>query len=80
MNIDLIKAGIILHDIAKPEEMNAQLGIVTEYSNQGNLIGHISMASNWIVEAAIRCNISLDSNKVIGLQHLVLSHHNLGEW
>ncbi|HIW32888.1 MAG TPA: HD domain-containing protein [Candidatus Paenibacillus intestinavium] len=80
LNIDLIKAGIILHDIAKPEEMNAQLGIVTEYSNQGNLIGHISMASNWIVEAAIRCNISLDSNKVISLQHLVLSHHNLGEW
>jgi len=60
--------------------MNAQLGIVTEYSNEGKLIGHISMASNWIVEAAIRCNISLDSQKVISLQHLVLSHHNLGEW
>lgn len=80
LNVDLIKAGIILHDIAKPEEMNAQLGIVTEYSNEGKLIGHISMASNWIVEAAIRCNISLDSQKVISLQHLVLSHHNLGEW
>lgn len=80
LNGDLIKAGVILHDIAKPEEMNAQLGIVTEYSNEGKLIGHISMASNWIVEAAIRCNISLDSPKIISLQHLVLSHHNLGEW
>lgn len=80
LNPDLIKAGIILHDIAKTEEMTAQLGIVSEYSIQGKLIGHISMASNWITEAAIRLEINLDSSKVLGLQHLVLSHHNLGEW
>lgn len=80
LNADFIKAGIILHDIAKPEEMVSQLGIVSEYSVQGKLIGHISMASNWITEAAIRLNIDLNSNKVLGLQHLVLSHHNLGEW
>lgn len=80
LNPDLIKAGIILHDIAKTEEMTAQLGIVSEYSIQGKLIGHISMASNWITEAAIRLEINLESSKVLGLQHLVLSHHNLGEW
>lgn len=80
LNSDLIKAGIILHDIAKPEEMTAQLGIVTEYSVQGKLIGHIAMASNWITEAAIECGIALDSERVLSLQHLVLSHHNLGEW
>lgn len=80
LNPDLLKAGIILHDIAKPEEMVAQLGIVSEYSTPGKLLGHISMASNWITEAAIRLEIDLDSPKVMGLQHLVLSHHNLGEW
>ncbi|MFC7680926.1 3'-5' exoribonuclease YhaM family protein [Paenibacillus sp. GCM10028914] len=80
LNPDLIKAGIILHDIAKPEEMIAQMGIVTDYSNQGKLIGHIALASNWIVEAAIQNDISLESEVVLGLQHLVLSHHNLGEW
>lgn len=80
LNADLLKAGIILHDIAKPEEMISQLGIVSDYSNQGKLIGHISMASNWITEAAIRSDIDLNSEKVLGLQHLVLSHHNLGEW
>ncbi|UNK17197.1 HD domain-containing protein [Paenibacillus sp. N3/727] len=80
LNPDLLKAGIILHDIAKPEEMIAQMGIVTEYSNQGRLLGHIVMASNWIVEAAVTFNIPLDSEMVLGLQHLVLSHHNLGEW
>ncbi|CAM3670083.1 MULTISPECIES: 3'-5' exoribonuclease YhaM family protein [Paenibacillus] len=77
---DFIKAGIILHDIAKPEEMIAQMGIVTDYSNQGKLIGHIVLASNWIVEAAVAHHIPLESEVVLGLQHLVLSHHNLGEW
>lgn len=80
LNPDLMKAGIILHDIAKPEEMISQLGIVSDYSIQGKLIGHISMASSWITEAAIRSGIDLESAKVMGLQHLVLSHHNLGEW
>ncbi|WP_138495742.1 3'-5' exoribonuclease YhaM family protein [Paenibacillus pinistramenti] len=80
LNPDFIKSGIILHDIAKPEEMIAQLGIVSDYSVKGKLVGHISMASNWITEAAVRLDIDLDSEKVIALQHLVLSHHNLGEW
>ncbi|WP_409342818.1 3'-5' exoribonuclease YhaM family protein [Paenibacillus sp. MBLB4367] len=80
LNADMVKAGIILHDIAKPEEMISQLGIVADYSVQGKLIGHIAMASNWITEAAIRSGIDLESPKVLGLQHLVLSHHNLGEW
>lgn len=80
LNPNLLKAGIILHDIAKPEEMVAQLGIVSDYSVQGKLIGHISMASNWITEAAILSGIDLQSERVLGLQHMVLSHHNLGEW
>ncbi|WP_150273082.1 3'-5' exoribonuclease YhaM family protein [Paenibacillus tepidiphilus] len=80
LNPDLMKAGIILHDIAKPEEMISEFGIVSDYSVQGKLIGHISLAANWITEAAIRCGIPLESEKVLNLQHLVLSHHNLGEW
>lgn len=80
LNADLIKAGIILHDIAKPEEMTAQLGIVSDYSVRGKLIGHIALASSWIVEAAIHHGIPLDSEPVLALQHVVLAHHNLGEW
>lgn len=80
LNSDLLKAGIILHDIAKPVEMVSEYGMVLDYSNQGKLIGHISMASNWITEAAIRLGVGVESNVVLALQHLVLSHHNLGEW
>ncbi|QHW30560.1 HD domain-containing protein [Paenibacillus rhizovicinus] len=80
LNADLVKAGIILHDIAKPEEMVSELGIVSDYSNTGKLIGHISLASLWIAEAAFHAGIAVDSERVMALQHLVLSHHNLGEW
>ncbi len=80
LNSDLVKAGIILHDIAKPVEMVSEYGMVLDYSNQGKLIGHISMASNWITEAALKLGVDLESNIVLALQHLVLSHHNLGEW
>lgn len=54
--------------------------MVLDYSNQGKLIGHISMASNWITEAALKLGVDPESNVVLALQHLVLSHHNLGEW
>lgn len=80
LNSDLIKAGIILHDIGKPVEMISEYGMVLDYSNQGKLIGHVSMAANWITEAAIKRGIDLESNVIMALQHLVLSHHNLGEW
>ncbi|MBM7565491.1 3'-5' exoribonuclease YhaM family protein [Paenibacillus sacheonensis] len=80
LNADLVKAGIILHDIAKPEEMISELGIVSDYSNAGKLIGHIALASLWIAEAAQQSGIAADSERVLALQHLVLSHHNLGEW
>jgi 3'-5' exoribonuclease len=80
LNADLIRAGIILHDIAKTEELIADLGIVKEYSLMGRLIGHISIAMNWVAEAAIRLELDINHEKVIILQHLILSHHNLGEW
>lgn len=80
LNPDLIRAGIILHDIAKTEEMIAELGVVKEYSLTGRLIGHISIAANWVVQAAFDLGPGIDNEKVVLLQHLILSHHNLGEW
>ncbi|MEK0317757.1 3'-5' exoribonuclease YhaM family protein [Cohnella sp. 56] len=80
LNANLLRAGILLHDIAKTEELTASLGIVSEYSLQGKLIGHIAMASQWVTEAALQLGIRTDSPKVVALQHLILSHHNLGEW
>lgn len=80
LHADLLRAGIVLHDIAKTEELTASLGIVSEYSMQGRLIGHIALAASWVTEAALKLGIAATSAKVVQLQHLILSHHNLGEW
>lgn len=80
LNRDLLLAGIILHDIAKTEEMEAELGVVSDYSVKGKLLGHLALAYGWITESAVALGMSLDDEKVVALQHIVLSHHNLGEW
>ncbi|MGN7357950.1 3'-5' exoribonuclease YhaM family protein [Paenibacillus sp. SAF-054] len=80
LNRDLLVAGIIVHDIAKTEELTAELGIVSEYSFTGKLIGHIPLAAGWVTEAALANGIDVNSEKVVLLQHMILAHHNLPEW
>lgn len=81
LNRDLLVSGIILHDIAKTVEMDATLGIVSDYSLLGKLHGHIALVYGWVTEAVVLDGeIDAQDEQVIGLQHLLLSHHNLGEW
>lgn len=80
LNRDLLVAGIILHDIAKTEELTAELGIVSEYSFTGKLLGHIPLAASWVTEAAMTIGADVNSEKIVLLQHMILSHHNLPEW
>ena len=50
---NLLYGGIILHDIAKIEEMDSsEMGIVSEYSVEGQLLGHIPMGMRNIAIAA----------------------------
>lgn len=74
LNTDLIYAGIILHDIAKIDEMNSNtLGIVTEYSKEGQLLGHLIQGIKDIDRVA-REN-SIDNEVVLVLEHMILTHH-----
>ena len=71
---DLLMAGIILHDIEKINEMASDdLGIVSEYTREGQLLGHIIMGIKKIDEVAKR--LEVDEELSLVLQHLVLSHH-----
>ena len=76
---DLLLAGTLLHDIAKLEEfMVSQLGIVTEYSTKGQLLGHLVIGAQ---EAAEVCKLlNVPEEKSILLQHLLLSHHGQPEF
>jgi 3'-5' exoribonuclease len=74
LNRDLLFAGIILHDIAKTAEMDAsELGIVSEYTVEGELLGHIIQGIKMIEKAAVQ--LGVDPEVSLLLQHMILSHH-----
>lgn len=74
LNKDLLYAGIVLHDIAKIEEMDSSdLGIVSEYTIAGQLLGHITLGINKI--QVVGEKIKADKEVIMLLQHMILSHH-----
>ena len=71
---DLLIAGAILHDIAKTSEYEiSQSGLATGYTVKGNLIGHLAAGAIMIETAAKK--LGIESEAVMLLQHMVLSHH-----
>ena len=76
LNKDLLYAGIILHDVGKVIELTGPIG--TQYTIEGNLIGHISIMVNEISKAADE--LEIEGEEVMLLQHMVLSHHGKEEW
>ncbi len=74
INKDLLYAGIMLHDIAKLEEMEAsELGIVSDYTVEGQLLGHITQGIKKVEVVAE--NVGASKEVVMLLQHMILSHH-----
>jgi len=71
-NKDLLVAGAILHDIGKLEELS--YGVTTDYSVEGNLVGHITIGARMVHEAAGRVP-GFPADLLMQLEHLVLSHH-----
>lgn len=79
VNEDLLIAGIILHDMEKINEMiSDDLGIVSSYSTEGQLLGHIIMGVKKI--DAVAKSLNIDSELSLMLQHLILSHHYEAEF
>ncbi|MDF2557467.1 MAG: metal dependent phosphohydrolase [Bacillales bacterium] len=76
LNKDLLYAGVILHDLGKVIELSGP--VATVYTVEGNLLGHISIMANEISKAGEE--LGIDSEAVMLLQHLVLSHHGKAEW
>jgi len=69
---DLLLAGAILHDIGKLEEL--AYGVTTEYSVEGNLLGHITIGAGLVRDAA-REIPDFPHDLLLQIEHLVLSHH-----
>lgn len=79
LNASLLTAGVIVHDLAKIDEMDADtLGLVADYSVDGKLLGHIVRGVVNIELAAQKTGAS--RAKALLLQHMVLSHHGVPEY
>jgi 3'-5' exoribonuclease len=74
VNRELLISGAILHDIAKTVEFDVkETGIASGYTVEGNLLGHLVMGAMMVKEASQK--FSIDSEKSMLLQHMILSHH-----
>ena len=71
---DLLICGVIVHDIAKVEEIDAdEFGMADSYTFEGQMLGHIIQGIKMIETMCNRFNIS--EEKKIMIEHMILSHH-----
>ena len=75
----LLLCGTLLHDFAKTEEFAfSELGLVTEYSVRGKLLGHLVLGAENAREAAEK--LGVPEEKTMLLCHMILSHHGEPEF
>lgn len=74
LDMDLVYAGVILHDMEKINEMESdELGMVSNYTFDGQLLGHLIMGIKRISEVCVMLGIDKEISTVI--EHMILSHH-----
>ena len=79
INRSLLLAGTLLHDFGKMKEFSfSELGLVTEYSTEGQLLGHLVIGAEWVAAAARK--LGIPEEKSLLLRHLILSHHGEPEF
>lgn len=82
LSLDLVLAGLFLHDIGKSAELSYETSI--GYTDQGQLIGHIVQATIWIEQKAeqiaARTGKPFPERLLWMVQHIILSHHGRYEF
>ncbi len=71
LDLDLMIAGCMLHDIGKVEEF--VVGNTIKMTHRGRLVGHISLGINILMKHLEEMDIS--EEKKIKLIHIIISHH-----
>lgn len=80
VNSDLLLAGAILHDIGKIGEFNVpETGLASGYTTDGTLIGHLVRGAMLVEKTAEKLGVK-ETEKVMLLEHLILSHHGEPEF
>ena len=75
----LLLAGTFAHDLAKAREFQlSELGLATDYTVAGQLLGHLVMGAQEAAE--VTKALGIPEEKGMLLQHLILSHHGEPEF
>ena len=74
---DLLIAGALIHDVGKTAEMSGP--VTTEYTLEGRLEGHISLANGWLTEVSEKLGLE-ETEEAVLLHHMILSHHGHYEY
>lgn len=77
LNMSLVVAGAVLHDIGKIDELEQRPG-ETVYTPQGRLIGHLLLGRDLVRTKA--AELGLPGETALRLEHLVIAHQRLPEW
>ena len=72
LNRDLLISATLIHDVGKTAEMSG--AVTTEYTLEGRLEGHISLANGWLNQVAEKLHLE-DQQETVFLHHMILSHH-----
>ena len=82
VDINLLMAGIFLHDLGKIREMDYDNASI--YTDEGQLLGHmmigVEMLTEKIAQAAEMSGTEFPEEKALRLKHMILSHHGAYEF
>ena len=79
LDADLLAAGVILHDLCKIDEMASdEIGMVSDYTAEGLLIGHLVAGVAEIDR--LGKELGVKQELLMMVEHMILSHHDLPEF
>lgn len=80
INLQLLIAGALLHDIGKVVELtNGATGLVTEYSKEAIFGSHLMIGVRMIDREAVRQGVE-NTEEIKLLEHMVAAHHGTKEF
>ena len=74
---DLLVSAALIHDVGKTAELSGP--VTTEYTLEGKLEGHISLANAWLSEVSEKLGVQ-DREETVLMHHMILSHHGKMEY
>ncbi len=77
LDVDLLVAGAVLHDIGKLRELSFARNF--RYTDIGQLVGHISIGIAWVEEKA-RQIPGFPGDLLTHILHIIASHHGVPEY